>query len=193
MHPPRPGRSLVLLLVALALVAAGCSGNDGGSEAGSDGGESADGASPECDGSVESPDTLFIVDACGRVVILRGVNVESAAKGSTQDGDHLPVTTMDDQQMMRKWGWNNVRFLVFWGAMEPEDGTFDEAYLDEVGRWLDFYEQEGIHVVLDLHQDLYSWKTNGNGAPDWAVDTKGLEVQGIAEGVPWYAQGRETP
>lgn len=45
--------------------------------------------------------------------------------------------------------------------------------------------------MLDLHQDLYSWKTNGNGTPDWAVDTKGLEVQGIAEGVPWYAQGAD--
>ena len=191
MHALRPARPLVLLVLTLALVAAACSDSSGGSDAGSPDPDSSGGPAATCDGSVESPDTRFIVDACGRVVILRGVNVESAAKGSTQQGDHLPVTTMEDQKRMADWGWNNVRFLVFWGAMEPKDGTFDEAYLDEVAGWLDFYEEQGIHVVLDLHQDLYSWKTNGNGAPDWAVDTKGLEVQGIAEGVPWYAQGAD--
>ena len=181
----RRSTSLVLLLASVALVAASCSSGSGPEGADDDRGE------PECDGSVESPDTRFIVDACGRVVILRGVNVESSAKGSTQDDPHLPATPMDQQIQLQQWGWNNVRFLVFWGAMEPEDGTWDEAYLDQVDEWLDWYASHRIHVVLDLHQDLYSWKTNGNGAPDWAVDTKGLEVQGIAEGVPWYAQGAD--
>jgi len=46
-------------------------------------------------------------------------------------------------------------------------------------------------VVLDLHQDLYGWAVNGDGAPDWAVDTGGLEVQGIEEGQPWYLQGAD--
>ena len=192
MTHPRRSSPLVLLLVVVALIGASCSDSGEGSDGGSDGAAPASaGSAADCDGSVESPDARFIVDSCGRVVILRGVNVESASKGSTQDGEHLPVTPMADQAKLQQWGWNNVRFLVFWGAMEPEDGTFDETYLDQVAAWLDWYADHDIHVVLDLHQDLYSWKTNGNGAPDWAVDTKGLEVQGIAEGVPWYAQGAD--
>lgn len=188
-HPWR-SCSLLLLLVA-GLLAAGCSsGGSDGSDGGADG-DAAPSAAEGCDGSVEAPSTQFIVDACGRVVILRGVNVESAAKGSNQSDDHLPQTPMAAQERLGDWGWNNVRFLVFWGAMEPEDGTWDDAYLDQVQEWLDWYAQRDVHVVLDLHQDLYSWKTNGNGAPDWAVDTKGLEVQGIGEGVPWYAQGAD--
>jgi endoglycosylceramidase len=184
-------RRSLLLLVVLALVGAGCSG--GGSDAGGDEAVDPSDAPDEagCDGTVESPDTRFIVDACGRVVILRGVNVESSAKGSAQDDPHLPATPMAAQAQLQQWGWNSVRFLVFWGAMEPEDGTWDDGYLDQVAEWLDWYADHDVHVVLDLHQDLYSWKTNGNGAPDWAVDTKGLEVQGIAEGVPWYAQGAD--
>lgn len=180
-----------LLLAGLILVAGCSSGGDGARTTTTKAGGTEGAAATGCDGSTESPDTRFIVDGCGRVVILRGVNVESASKGSEQGGDHLPQTPIDAQERLGDWGWNNVRFLVFWGAMEPEDGTWDDAYLDEVGEWLDWYADHDVHVVLDLHQDLYSWKTNGNGAPDWAVDTKGLEVQGIGEGVPWYAQGAD--
>lgn len=145
----------------------------------------------DCDGSVESPDTRFIVDECGRVVILRGVNVEGSSKGDSQSGPHLPESGLDGQEALAQWGWNNVRFLVFWGAMEPQDGTFDDAYLDKVEEWLDWYAERGIHVVLDMHQDLYAWAVNGNGAPDWAVDTKGLTPAAIEEGQPWYLQGAD--
>ncbi len=179
----------------VALVLAGCSGGDDG-----DGSATSDrpatsststGRPEGCDGSVEAPATRFVVDDCGRVVVLRGVNVESSAKGSSQDDRHLPATATEDQATLGGWGWNGVRFLVFWGAIEPEDGTYDEAYLDEVEGWLDWYADHDVHVVLDLHQDLYGWKVNGNGAADWAVDTKGLEVQPIAEGQPWYLQGAD--
>ncbi len=130
-----------------------------------------------------------MVDACGRVVILRGINVESASKGSKQSDSHLPTTPLDAQRLLQTWGWNNVRFLVFWGAIEPKQGQYDEDYLNQVEDWLNWYAARGVHVVLDLHQDLYGWKVNGNGAPDWAVDTKGLKVKPIADGQPWYLQG----
>ncbi len=146
---------------------------------------------PACDGSTESPDTRFIVDACGRVVILRGANVEGSSKGESQSGAHMPESGLDTQPALAMWGWNNVRFLVFWGALEPEDGTFDEDYLDRVGEWLDWYADHDIHVVLDMHQDLYGWAVNGNGAPDWAVDTKGAEPAEPVEGQPWYLQGMD--
>lgn len=179
---------MAAVLVALALTAACSSGDGGGTRAAGDG-QTVDEAT--CDGTVESPEPAFVVDACGRVVILRGVNVESSAKGTTQSDRHLPASALEDQATLARWGWNNVRFLVFWGAIEPEDGTVDEGYLDEVEQWLDWYAEHDLHVVLDLHQDLYGWTVGGNGAPDWAVDTGGLEAGTLPEGAPWYLQGAD--
>lgn len=186
--------SLIALAATAALLASACtSSGDEGRGDGAPASTSVNGEHREgdCDGDVESPDTRFIVDSCGRVVILRGVNVESSAKGDTQAGSHLPRSEMEGQAALGQWGWNTVRFLVFWGSIEPEKGKYDEAYLDEVAKWMDWYAEHGIHVVLDMHQDLYGWKVRGDGAPDWAVDTKGLEVKPIGEGLPWYLQGAD--
>lgn len=144
-----------------------------------------------CDGSVESPDPTFVVDDCGRVVILRGVNVEASSKGDTQVGSHLPKTPMSGQATLQRWGWNSVRFLVLWGAIEPERGKFDDTYLDDVAKWMDWYAKHDIHVVLDMHQDLYAWAVGGDGAPDWAVDTKGVAPKKLPEGQPWFLQGAD--
>ena len=179
-------------VVLPALVVAGCGGDGGKSSESSSSARSETSDDPStCDGSVEAPDTRFVVDACGRVVFLRGVNVEGASKGETQADPHLPSSSIGGQAALGQWGWNVVRFLVFWGAIEPNDGTFDEKYLDGIEKWLDAYADSGVHVVLDMHQDLYAWKVNGNGAPDWAVETNGLEVKPIADGMPWYLQGAD--
>ncbi|MCB0977499.1 MAG: cellulase family glycosylhydrolase [Acidimicrobiales bacterium] len=199
MHAPKSSRRSPA--VALALIGAlligllgACSGSSGDDKAADTTAKNNGGApgQPEgCDGSVESPDTRFIVDACGRVVILRGVNVESSSKGEKQSDDHFPKSGIDGQATLARWGWNTVRFLVFWGAMEPEKDKFDEKYLDEVQKWLDWYQEHDIHVVLDMHQDLYSWSVGFDGAPDWAVDTKGVEPGKLADGMPWYLQGTD--
>jgi endoglycosylceramidase len=197
-HRHRPRLLLVALAVALGVATLAACSDDGDDAASSD--EATTTTTPvapalpgteDCDGTVESADTRFIVDVCGRAVILRGVNVESASKGATQDDSHLPTTPLDAQRLLGTWGWNHVRFLVFWGAIEPEQDQFDQDYLDEVKVWLDWYAGRGIHVVLDMHQDLYGWAVGGNGAPDWAVDTRGLEPAEPAEGAPWYLQGAD--
>lgn len=187
-HGAKGGRrarlTLALVLVVGSLAVACSGGDDDDQESDS---PAPDAALPaECDGSAEAPEPRFVVDACGRVLLLRGTNVESSSKGGAQDDPHLPASGWESQQHLGQLGWNAVRFLVFWGAVEPEKGTFDEEYLDEVEAWLDDYAAQGIHVVLDMHQDIYGWAVGGNGAPDWAVVTDGLEVQPPAEGQPWY-------
>lgn len=161
--------------------------DDSGEGAGSGGSDDAD-----CDWSREAPSTDFIVDRCGRVVILRGVNVESSAKAAAQSDDHLPKSPLEKQSLLREnWGWNTVRFLVFWGAIEPEPGVYDEDYLDRVEEWIDWYGENDIHVVIDMHQDLYAWAVGGNGAPDWAVDTQGIEVGEAGGDGPWWLHGAD--
>ena len=179
-------RAAAALLVASAAI--GCS---GGSQATDDGDDEGDAptaigeAAPGCDGSLEAPDPRFVVDDCGRVLVLRGTNVQGGNKGASVDDPHLPES-FDEQRHLGKWGWNSVRFLISWGAVEPDQGAYDEAYLDELEEWMDRYAEQGIHVVLDMHQDIYGWAVGGNGAPDWAVITDGLEPQPLPDGQPWY-------
>jgi endoglycosylceramidase len=43
--------------------------------------------------------------------------------------------------------------------------------LEEVVSWAG---DSGIYIILDMHQDLYSRKFGGDGAPEWAVRDEGL-------------------
>jgi len=125
---------------------------------------------------------VFITDAQGRALVLHGVNLNAAAKG-----DPLGVGTKtreDVLRLSRDWGFNAVRYLVFWAALEPDPGTLDEEYLDRVAEQLDWCAEAGLHVILDMHQDCYSSQFPGlgcqgcvNGAPLWAIEDNGLPAE----------------
>lgn len=126
----------------------------------------------------------FLTDGLGRARIFHGFNVESASKGAAQGDPHQPRLTPTELSIARNdWGMTLARHLIFWGAVEPTMGTYDEAYLDAVEARLDDYAAAGVMVVLDMHQDLYSWTLSGNGFPDWAVMT--VNQDPVAPTVPW--------
>ena len=113
----------------------------------------------------------LIVDAQGRARILHGINVHNASK--YQD-DRLPlITEADVERMAHDWGFNVVRLLIFWDAVEPEPGSYDEAYLDAIAERVAWFEAEDIAVILDMHQDVYSEVFCCDGAPLWAVRDDG--------------------
>lgn len=161
-------------MVALATLAGACS--DGTDPS----------ASVPSSSTVAAPaDASFPVDAAGRQLVLHGVNVESSAK--TRTAGYLPSSTPEQVAVaQRELGLNTVRFLIFWAAVEPQPGTYDEAYLDRVQGWLDGFASRHVRVILDMHQDLYSEQTGADGAPDWAVITDGLTYHPPAAGQPWY-------
>src|SRR3954449_2773246 len=69
-----------------------------------------------------------IVDARGREVLLRGVNVNALAE--YWKGTPFPTTfplAPDDPDRMAAIGWDAVRLLVSWSRIEPQPGTYDEA------------------------------------------------------------------
>ncbi len=113
---------------------------------------------PSATAPSRSPGHQFIVDACGSLLILRGGQRRgSSPEGSTQDGDHLPVThERDDQQMMRKWGWNNGPLLGLLGRHGPRTAPSTGVPRPRSAAGSTSTSRRGIHVVLDLHQDLYS-------------------------------------
>ncbi|MGH0035089.1 MAG: cellulase family glycosylhydrolase [Myxococcota bacterium] len=129
------------------------------------------------------PHEQFITDEKGRALILHGTNLSSASKS---DPNRLPswLTRDDALRLSRDWGFNFVRYLIFWDAVEPTRGDIDETYLDAVEEYLDWLHEAGVRVVLDMHQDVYSSVFCCDGAPEWAVRDDGIpfEVQS-----PWFA------
>lgn len=118
------------------------------------------------------PSPRFITDVQGRALILHGVNVSNSSKF---DPRRLPnIDASDAERIARRWGFNGVRYLIFWDAVEPNKGDFDEAYLEAVEKDIDLLASEGIFVILDMHQDVYAAKFCCDGAPDWAIRDDGL-------------------
>ena len=143
---------------------------------------SADMAAAAPDAAVVPPppgSDRFVRDDQGGVLILRGINVESAAKS---DPERLArITAEDAQRIGRRWGMNLARYLILWDALEPTPGEIDHAYLDKVAVRVDLLWAEGIHVLIDMHQDVYARRFCCDGAPDWAIrdDGEPFELQGL--------------
>ena len=113
----------------------------------------------------------WFTDAHGRVVNLRGVNfvqkfppISPAAAGF---GD-------DDAEFLHDQGFNVVRLGVVFGAVMPEPGVIDHAYVDSIASTVRVLAREHIFMLLDFHQDGYGPLVHGNGFPDWATLTDGL-------------------
>ncbi|WP_158587916.1 cellulase family glycosylhydrolase [Actinomadura logoneensis] len=115
-----------------------------------------------------------ITDGQGRTLVLRGLNTSSDAKGASG----LPwIERRNVVAERQNLGSNVVRYVLQWKNIEPSPGRYDERHLDEIARRVAWYRQQGIHVVLDMHQDIYgpyACKGAGDGAPAWATITDGL-------------------
>jgi endoglycosylceramidase len=125
--------------------------------------------------------TAWIRDAEGRSLILHGANIANAAKRAP---DRTSWHTFEDYRRMRdEWGFNVIRLLIFWDGVEPQPGEYDQEYLDRVEERVGWAEELGLYVILDMHQDLYSTKFTGDGAPEWAVWDDGLPFDPVT---PWW-------
>ena len=116
------------------------------------------------------PAAVFIRDDEGGAIVLRGTNIENSSKWSA---DRLPtnyVTADDFEPLVTQLGFNAVRFLVFWEAIEPERGVYDDAYLAEVRARVEAAGAAGLHVIVDMHQDVFGRGFGNDGAPRWACD-----------------------
>lgn len=106
-------------------------------------------------------------DHYGRQIFLHGTNMEVGSKGAA---DHMPNITIEDYEKASDLGFNVVRFLVFWSAISPEEGSFSESYINNVKERLDWAAQHNLFIIMDMHQDLFGEGFNANGAPHWACD-----------------------
>lgn len=140
------------------------------------------------------------VDPHGRHLLLRGVNLGGDCKVPYPDGgtetpsdfsDHRDVSFIGrpfllgeaDEHLsrLRHWGFNTLRFLVTWEAVEHAGPSqYDSAYLDYIVTVLDRARAHGFFVFIDFHQDVWSRMSGGSGAPGWVFEAVGLDMHAFA-------------
>lgn len=123
---------------------------------------------PEKIGFLSTDGTSFI-DNQGRTVVLNGLNhvTKVPENNFLYDGDKELF------RQFKEWGFNCIRYGLYWDVLEPEPGKINEAYLKEIDKRVKWAEENNLWLILDMHQDLYGRKF-GNGAPLWATLDEGL-------------------
>ena len=102
-------------------------------------------------------DDPAIFDELGRQVLLRGVNLNSLGDYYQASPQLPPVFELQPEFFaeMAAQGFNVVRLLLSWSALEPERDRIDTAYLDRVRAAVDAAAANGVYVVLDMHQEAW--------------------------------------
>jgi uncharacterized membrane protein HdeD (DUF308 family) len=129
-------------------------------------------------------------DEHARYVLFRGVNFASRSKlppylpiaplGATElsqvDLKKEIESVRPELDLMKKLGFNIVRLLISWKAIEPRPNPNLEEllpegrqYLTQMKEIIDELYARNIYVFLDFHQDIANEAYGGDGFPDWAL------------------------
>ena len=93
-----------------------------------------------------------------------------------------------EQQLFKELGFNVIRLGYMWSGIEPEEGVYDQAYIDVNKEIVQSYNDHGVHVLLDLHEDILSSEfCLYDGAPKWLIDKSVPEHP-----FPWPLKGNGT-
>jgi endoglycosylceramidase len=124
--------------------------------------------------------------------------------GRPADQQSVAPGSHNDLAQMRALGFNFIRLGLSWSRLEPTPGVYSQQYLARVAQVVGWAKEQGIYVLLDMHQDNYSRYTpetapvsvppvltpvqesanHADGAPPWAVVVDGepaLAPGGVAE------------
>jgi hypothetical protein len=142
------------------------------------------------------------VDAAGRTMFLRGINLGGSSKmpftpyvvshvrEGFYNGEELsfvgrpfPLDEADKHfSRLKEWGFHFLRFIVTWEAIEHKGPRiYDEEYLDYLHAIISKANEYGMNVMIDPHQDLWSRYTGGDGAPKWTFEVAGMNVENLDE------------
>jgi len=143
-----------------------------------------------------------VVDAAGRQVLLRAVNFNALGDYFQGNPAYPPVLPLDEADFgrMARYGFNAVRLVLSWSALEPAPGVIDPAYVGRIRDAVAAARAQGLYTVLDMHQDAWGKfiaspagttcpsgrepAIGWDGAPEWATFTDGrstCRVEGSRE------------
>jgi uncharacterized membrane protein HdeD (DUF308 family) len=125
-----------------------------------------------------------------RYVLFRGVNFGSRSKMPP----YLPIAPLDVHDiskldlkkeiesvksgldLMKNLGFNIIRLLISWKAIEPRPNSNLDELLPEGNKYLEYMKviidelyARNLYVILDFHQDIANEVYGGDGFPDWAI------------------------
>ena len=156
-------------------------------------------------------------DNSGRTLMLRGVNLGGSSKvpvrpdGATYlsegfyqhrevsfVGRPFPLQEAEEHfSRLKSWGFNFLRFLVTWEAIEHSGpGEYDQEYLEYIRAVVEKAAEFGIQMFIDPHQDVWSRFSGGDGAPGWTLEAAGFEISNFQETAAAFthqAQGDPLP
>jgi hypothetical protein len=154
----------------------------------------------------------WFLDAQGRSVLLRGVNLGGSSKlpagchplqasdpAGAADvsfvGRPFPLAEAREHfGRLRHWGFNCLRFLVPWEALEHAGpGRYDDDYLRYLRAVVEAAGQYGFHVFIDPHQDAWSRFSGGDGAPAWTLELAGFNLEALDASEAAITMGRRYP
>jgi len=107
---------------------------------------------------------VYIADEQGRALQFHGFNVKTPDPAVA--GDALLADAAAR-------GMDHMRLSVYWNLLEPQQGAWDEGYLDAVVAAMDRAAAHGILVIVDMHQDVFGEAFGDRGIPAWATRTDG--------------------
>lgn len=135
------------------------------------------------DRAAQAPGIPRLTDDRGRVLTLRGWNVED----KTHRGE-AALSAIGERHFrdLRSQGFNFARLLVFWDDLEPRRGHYNRPYLRKIERILDWAHKHRVHVLIDAHQDVFGPAFGHRGIPEWATRTDGLPFTPHPD--DWFAE-----
>ncbi len=160
-------------------------------------------------GPFRAPGGPELLDRDGRVVLLHGVDLVYKIPPYEVEvgGTGRNVLTSAEAQHMAQLGFDVVRLGIIWKGLEPGTAPINAAgictpgtprasgpgqfnarifdtYLDRLQATIALLARYGISSLIDMHQDVYNEAFGGEGAPNWAVCTDGIEPKpqrGVAD------------
>jgi len=112
----------------------------------------------------------FVDVKTGNTHIYHGVNVvyKTHPYLPCYDCPFDPQLSLNDEDIknMKSWGINMVRLGIMWVAVEPEPGVYNYTFLAEARKLVQALGDAGVVALVDMHQDIFSPSTCGEGFPD---------------------------
>ena len=122
--------------------------------------------------SFDSTKSFILLDD-GRYAIFHGVNVVVKLPPyipDTENFDPYFSFTDEDISILKRLGINLVRLGIIWESIEYEEGEYNSTHLEKMSEIVSKLEKNGITVIVDAHQDMFSRLFCGEGAPKFYVD-----------------------